>query len=80
MMETEVKTMNRQLTMDSRIKEVFAHPVGHDILAKVLLQTGMSSALIDNPVVGNMKLKYVFIHGTAQCIIILKDSLPHEKG
>ena len=59
MMETEVKTMNRQLTMDSRIKEVFKHPVGHDILAKVLLQTGMSSALINNPVVGNMKLKHV---------------------
>ncbi len=44
------------ITFDSKIKEVYANPVGHDILRKVLLQMGIPSAVITNPVVGNMKL------------------------
>ena len=45
------------ITLDSKVKEVYAHPVGHDIIRRVLLQLGMGSAVIENPVVGNMNLK-----------------------
>lgn len=44
------------LTLDSKIKEVYASPVGHDIIGKLLMQMGKSDALITNPLVGNLKL------------------------
>lgn len=45
------------ITMDSKIKDVYSTPVGHDILYKVLMQIGMSETLITNPIVAGMKLK-----------------------
>ena len=44
------------LTMQSKIKELYATPIGHDLIGKVLLQFGVSDKAITNPVVGNMKL------------------------
>lgn len=43
--------------MSSKIKEVYNHPVGHDAMAKILLQLGKSEKWITNPLVGNIKLK-----------------------
>lgn len=45
------------LTMSNRIKDIYANPVGKDIIRKLLLQTGHSDIIIKNPVVGNLKLK-----------------------
>lgn len=44
------------LTLNSRIGELYDTPVGHDALAKVLLQIGLPEKTITNPVVANMKL------------------------
>ena len=49
--------MSEKLTIQSKIKELYATPVGHDTLAKVLMQLGISEKAITNPVVGNLKLK-----------------------
>ncbi|NCB32942.1 MAG: alpha-glucosidase [Erysipelotrichia bacterium] len=47
----------KKLTMDSRIKELYATPIGHDILYKVVMQLGKPEILITNPAVANMKIK-----------------------
>ena len=48
---------NKKLTLDSKIGDFYQSPVGHDTLAKVLLQMGISEKVITNPLVSNMKLK-----------------------
>lgn len=45
------------LTMNSRLKELYANPVGHDALSKILLQLDKSEKWLTNPIVGNLKLK-----------------------
>jgi oligo-1,6-glucosidase len=45
------------LTRNSRIREVYAHPVGRDIIRKVLLMAGRSDRLVRNPLIGGIKLK-----------------------
>jgi oligo-1,6-glucosidase len=45
------------LTQNSRIRDVYAHPVGHDILRKVLLMTGRSDRILKNPLVGGLRLR-----------------------
>ena len=45
------------LTKNSRIRELYAHPVGRDIIKKILLMMGKSDRLIRNPIVGAVKLK-----------------------
>jgi oligo-1,6-glucosidase len=42
--------------MQSRIKEVYAHPIGRDVVDKLLLQMGKSQRLVTNPIVGNLRL------------------------
>lgn len=42
---------------NSKIKDIYATPVGHDIIAKLLMQLGMSDSAVTNPLVGNVKLK-----------------------
>lgn len=49
--------MGISLSMNSKIKDVYANPVGHDILRKLLLQYGKSEKLLNNPLVGNLSLK-----------------------
>lgn len=44
------------LDRQSTIKEIYANPVGHDVLGKVLLQLGKSDRLITNPIIGSMKI------------------------
>ncbi len=51
--------MSKKLTLESKIGELYRNPVGHDALAKVLLQIGLPEKVITNPVVAGMKLKTV---------------------
>ena len=46
----------KKITMQSKLKEVYAGPVGHDILGKVLMQLGLGDWVVTNPVVGNITL------------------------
>ena len=45
------------LTENSRVRDLTANPIGKDILKKVLLMTGRSDRLLNNPVVGRIRLK-----------------------
>lgn len=45
------------LTKQSRIKDVYANPIGRDIIDRVLLQMNISKKTVTNPIVGNLKLK-----------------------
>ncbi len=45
------------LTENNRIKDVYANPIGRDIIKKILLQMGYSEGVVTNPFVGNLKLK-----------------------
>lgn len=45
------------LTKKSRIKEVYANPIGRDIIDRVLLQMNISKKAVTNPVIGNLRLK-----------------------
>jgi oligo-1,6-glucosidase len=45
------------LTKDNRIKDVYASPIGKDIIDRVLLQMNVSKKAVANPIVGNLKLK-----------------------
>ena len=45
------------LTMKSKIGELYANPIGHDVISKVLMQLGVSDKVITNPVIGNMKIE-----------------------
>ena len=49
--------MRRLLTINSRIREVYANPVGRDLIKKILLQKGLSDRVIKNPLVSGLKLK-----------------------
>ncbi|MBR3839613.1 MAG: alpha-glucosidase [Erysipelotrichales bacterium] len=46
-----------KVTLDSKIKDLYRTPIGHDTIGKVLLQLGISDFAITNPVVGNLKLR-----------------------
>ncbi|MBQ8639342.1 MAG: hypothetical protein IJ468_09245 [Lachnospiraceae bacterium] len=48
-----------KLTLESQIGELYRTPVGHDTLAKVLLQLGLPEIVITNPVVSSWKLSQV---------------------
>jgi len=48
---------SKQLTLNSKVGELYATPVGHDTIAKVLLQLGLSEKVITNGLVSNLKLK-----------------------
>ena len=50
---------NKKLTYDSKIGELYASPIGHDTIAKVLMQLGISEKMITNPLVSNLKLKTI---------------------
>ena len=45
--------------MDSTIRDVYANPIGHDIIAKILLQAGLPSFLVENPAASHLKLKWL---------------------
>ena len=43
--------MYHEITMKSSLREVYAHPVGHDILKKIRLQAGMQDKLLTSRLV-----------------------------
>ena len=45
------------ITSNSTIKEVYATPIGHDVLTKVLMQLNVPESILKGPIVGNIKLK-----------------------
>ena len=45
-----------KLSLDSKVNDIFAHPLGHDIILKLLMQLGLPKTLITNPIVRNLKL------------------------
>ena len=47
----------KKLTLDSQVKDLYETVIGHDALAKVLLQLNISEKAITNPLVGSLKLK-----------------------
>lgn len=47
------------LTKESRIRNVYNNPVGRDIIRKILLQMGRSDRIINNPIVGSLRLKAI---------------------
>ena len=49
--------MRNELTPESTVRDLYATPVGHDILAKILLQLNISEDLVTGPLIGRMKLK-----------------------
>ena len=54
-----MKSEKKLLTLDSTIGRLYENPVGHDALAKLLLQLGLSEKVITNPIISNLKLKTV---------------------
>lgn len=50
---------NKKLTMGSTLGELYANPVGHDALAKVLMQLNVPEKVLTNGLVSNLKLKTV---------------------
>lgn len=44
------------ITARSRIRDVYAHPLGRDIIDKLLLQLGRSRRWVTNPIVGGVRL------------------------
>ncbi len=51
--------VRNQLTLDSRIGEVYAAPVGHDALGKVLMQLGISEKVLQTGLVANVRLRHL---------------------
>lgn len=45
-----------RLDLSSRVRDVWAHPLGRDVIQKILLQLGRSPRWIDNPLVGALRL------------------------
>lgn len=41
------------------LKELLDHPIGHDVINKIMLQLGYSIKWIDNPLIGKLTLKQV---------------------
>ncbi len=50
---------NHWLTYDSTVGELYASPVGHDALARVLLQLGLPEKTVTNRAVSGMKLRTI---------------------
>ncbi len=48
---------HRTVSMDSTIGALYDTPVGHDILAKLLLQLNVSEGVLKNPVLSHVKLR-----------------------
>ncbi len=41
---------------NSRIREIYNNPIGHDVISRLLLQIGKSEKAVTNPIIGNLKL------------------------
>lgn len=46
-----------RITYDSKVKELYEHPVGRDVVDKILFFMKKPTSIIHNPIVGNLKIK-----------------------
>lgn len=44
---------------NSKIKDIYSNPIGHDVIDKILMTIGKCSGIITNPIVGNLKIKTI---------------------
>jgi len=51
--------MEKKINFHSRIKDIYANPIGHDTLHKLLLQLNKSEKLVTNPIIGNLRLSTI---------------------
>ena len=58
-MRFDMKKEKKWITLDSTMGELYESPVGHDALAKVLLQMGLPEMVITNKVVSKVKLRTI---------------------
>ena len=49
----------KNITLDSKLADIWATPVGHDVIAKILLQMGISEKTVTRPLIRNLRLKTV---------------------
>lgn len=48
---------NPTLDEDARVRDFYAHPVGRDLIDKLLVGQGRSNRWVDNPLVGRLRLR-----------------------
>ncbi len=46
-------------TLKSKLRDLYCHPVGYDVINKILLQAGLSKVLVENPVIGAFPLTFL---------------------
>ena len=51
--------MKKKITQNNKIKDIYTHPIGKDILTKIFLQLNLNEKIIINPLIGNLKIKYL---------------------
>lgn len=51
--------MREKYTMNSTIKEIYAHPIGHDFISQLLLLLNKKESLITNPISSRITLKTI---------------------
>ncbi|HHX07172.1 MAG TPA: alpha-glucosidase, partial [Erysipelothrix sp.] len=49
--------MSQKINYQSKIKDVLALPIGHDVLNRLFIQTGLPFFLLKNPLFLNTKIK-----------------------
>jgi len=54
-----MRKIDMKYTLKSKVRDVWKNPVGHDILAKILLQLKLPTILITNPIISHLSLKRV---------------------
>lgn len=50
---------NPTLSLASKLRDVYAHPVGRDVVNKLLLQLNKPAWLVTNPIIGNLTLEHL---------------------
>ncbi|MDR1539613.1 MAG: alpha-glucosidase, partial [Clostridiales bacterium] len=45
--------------MESKLRQIYKSPVGHDVIHKLLLQLGIGDWAVNNPITGNFSLKMI---------------------
>lgn len=78
------RPVNPTLDENAQIRDFYAHPVGRDVIDKFFHLQGRSNRLIDNPVVGRLRLKtldrllrLVTGHSLVPLLISLANAEPH---
>ena len=78
------RPVNPTLDENAQIRDFYAHPVGRDVIDKFFHLQGRSNRLIDNPVVGRLRLmtldrllRLVTGHSLVPLLISLANAEPH---